>query len=387
MRLLVLNYEYPPLGGGAGVITQKIAEGLSKRGHSVCVVTTWYKGEPEDISIGNLRIIRLKSKREKIYCSNPIEMLSWIRKSKKFLHKFLLTEKFDLCFANFALPGGEVAYSLKLKFRLPYVVISHGHDIPWFAPEQMMWYHAIAYHWIKSICLASERNYVQSEEMKKNIDAFMGRANHKNKIIYNGWDSSIFSPNYQLKKEEFTIIFTGRLVKQKDPMSFLEAIKIIKDKIAEFKVIILGDGPLRRKMEKFVNKNNLKNIVEFKGWVNKNEMLFHYQSGWLSVLPSLNEGMSIATLEALSCGQYVLATKVSNNESLIKPGYNGDFIEKKNPRSIANKIIEFYNEKFTKKYLIPENELAKYHKLYEWDKIIDLYEADLIEIINKTNKL
>jgi glycosyltransferase involved in cell wall biosynthesis len=112
-------------------------------------------------------------------------------------------------------------------------------------------------------------------------------------------------------------------------------------------------------------------------------MLYHYRSAWLSVLPSLNEGMSIATLEALACGQYVLATKVSNNENLITPGDNGDFIEKQNPENIAEKIIEFYNEKFLNHYLIPEEELKKYHKLFEWSDIIDLYEKDLMEIIEK----
>lgn len=383
MRLLILNYEYPPLGGGAGVITQKIAEGLAKKGHQITVVTTWFEGHTEDYYADNLRIIRLKSLRKKVYESNIFEMLSWMFKAKSFLKRHLISERYDLCFANFALPGGEVAFSLKLKFKLPYVIISHGHDIPWFAPEQMMWYHAFTYQWIKTICIASERNYVQSEEMKKNIDAFLGRYSYKNRIIYNGWDSSIFSPDYSLRKNQFIFLFTGRLVKQKDPMTFLQSIKLIKNEIKDFKVIILGDGKLRAKMEKYVAKNNLEYFIEFKSWVDKNEMLYHYRSAWLSVLPSLNEGMSIATLEALACGQYVLATKVSNNESIITPGYNGDFIEKQNPENIAKKIIEFYNEKFLKNYLIPEEELKKYHKLYEWSDIIDLYEKDLMEIIEK----
>ena len=59
---------------------------------------------------------------------------------------------------------------------------------------------------------------------KDNIDAFLGKSfNDKNKIIYNGWDSSIFKPDYSIKKKDFTILFPGRLVSQKDPMSFLKA--------------------------------------------------------------------------------------------------------------------------------------------------------------------
>ncbi|HRW22678.1 MAG TPA: glycosyltransferase, partial [Bacteroidales bacterium] len=151
MKLLVLNYEYPPLGGGAGQISKSISEGLALLGHDITVLTTWYEALAETETLNNVKIIRLKSKRKFVYRSNPFEMTSWIYHAKKFLKEHLKTEKYDLVFANFALPGGEVAYSIKLKFRIPYVIISHGHDIPWFAPEQMIWYHIFTYHWIRTI--------------------------------------------------------------------------------------------------------------------------------------------------------------------------------------------------------------------------------------------
>src|SRR5580700_7464924 len=108
MNLLVLNYEYPPLGGGAGVITQNIAERLATAGHKVTVVTAWYKTEKETEEAGNLKSIRLKAKRKHTYKSNVTEMLSWINVSRKFLKDYCRTEKFDLCFANFTIPGGIV---------------------------------------------------------------------------------------------------------------------------------------------------------------------------------------------------------------------------------------------------------------------------------------
>ena len=72
MNLLVLNYEYPPLGGGAGVITQNISKGLASRGHKITVITTWFENEPEEFTDKNLRVIRLKSKRKKVFQSNPL---------------------------------------------------------------------------------------------------------------------------------------------------------------------------------------------------------------------------------------------------------------------------------------------------------------------------
>ena len=78
MNILILNYEYPPLGGGAGIVTQQLAELLAIQDDKVVVLTTWFSGEPEFHIEGNLTIIRLRSKRKFTYQSNPLEMLSWM---------------------------------------------------------------------------------------------------------------------------------------------------------------------------------------------------------------------------------------------------------------------------------------------------------------------
>ncbi|MBN1253177.1 MAG: glycogen/starch synthase, partial [Bacteroidales bacterium] len=59
MKILILNYEYPPLGGGAGVVSQYHAKGLAEKGHNVTVISTWYKGEAEIETKNNLKIVRL----------------------------------------------------------------------------------------------------------------------------------------------------------------------------------------------------------------------------------------------------------------------------------------------------------------------------------------
>jgi glycosyltransferase involved in cell wall biosynthesis len=383
MKLLILNYEYPPLGGGAGAISKCIAEGFAKLKHEVTVLSTWFTDLDEDSVQNGVRVIRLKSKRKFIYCSNPREMYSWIIYAKKFLNTHLKSETYDLIFANFSMPGGEVAYSMKIKFGIPYTVISHGHDIPWFAPQQMFWYHLFTYHWIRTIIINSEKNFVQSHEMKENIDRFTGPSfSKKNMIIYNGWDSSVFNPDYSKRSKEFVILFPGRLVKQKDPFTFLKALNILKTNNYPFKVHVLGDGPLRKSMEQFVNRHGLNEWVEFKGWVTRDKMIEEYQSGSLTVLPSITEGMSMVVLESLACGQYLITTRVSNNEVLIKHGINGDFVAKRDPEMLASLIAKFYNDKFSENYLISENDLRKYHELYEWDGIVKQYETEFLKIIN-----
>ena len=377
MKLLVLNYEYPPLGGGAGIISKNIAEGLAALGNEVTVLTTYYEGTGEDCIENGVRVIRLKSKRKDVFQSNIREMLSWMICARRFLKKHLQVGKYDLCFANFALPCGEVAYSMKEMFHLPYVVISHGHDIPWFFPEQMMWYHAACYHWIRKICMQSRRNYVQSDEMLSNINAFLGGTTAKNKLIFNGWNRDKFFPDESKRAKKFTILFAGRLVMQKDPMTFLKAVGIAKKSISDFEVHIVGDGKMRKKMEDFVRQNGLESIVFFKNWLAKPEIIVEYQSASLTVMPSLAEGMSMALLEALACGQYVIATKVSNNEKLITAGINGDFVDKKDYKSLADKIIDFHDSMFLQNYIVPSKHFDGLAEQFDWKNIVKQYDEDL----------
>lgn len=267
MRILMLNYEYPPLGGGAGNITKNISQNLAQNGNQVVVVTAWYNNLPErDEQFPNLEIIRIKSKRKHLYHSNPIEMYSWMKLTYKFLEEYLKTHDFDICLANFSIPGGYVALKIKKEFNIPYCVLSHGHDIPWFYKRQMFFYHLILYFVIKSICKQSSRNFVQTDFMKQNIDNFLGKKLfYKNIIIPNGVEffENIIS---ERENEPFTVIFVGRFVQQKDPFTLLKALKKLKRMDIPFKLLMVGDGPLRNKMEKFVDKNGLFNTT-FTGWI------------------------------------------------------------------------------------------------------------------------
>ncbi len=379
MNLLILNYEYPPLGGGAGVISKYHAENLAKQGVRVTVLTTWFEGEKEVEEFERLKIIRLKSKRKFLYKSTPDEWISWIFKTKEFLRTYLKENKIDFCIANFALPSGEVARYLNRKYGLPYVVISHGQDIPWFFPQQMFKYHILTYFWIKNICVRATNLILQTQAMKRNADRFMRKYRNKNIIIPNGCDINMFNPDKTKKKDRFKIIFVGRLVEQKDPMTFLSAIKSVKKELgSDFEVSILGDGPLLKKMQRFVEKNMLNEIVQFRGWLTKEELLYEYQSSHLQVISSKAEAMSVAALESLSCGLYIISTPVSGNTDIIEKGINGDFFGIGNDYVLSQKIIDFYRSKFLNKFSVNDTFLETYRQKFDWENIV----KELSNVIN-----
>ena len=135
-------------------------------------------------------------------------------------------------------------------------------------------------------------------------------------------------------------------------------------------------------MKAFTQKYKLNNIIEFKGWVNKEEMLYEYQSSHIQVITSKAEAMSIAALEALSTGLFLISTPVSGNTDVIESNINGDFIDFSDSKTLSIKIQDFYNKKFLKSYKVPEEFLNDFRNKYNWDNIVE----ELIKILPKKIK-
>jgi len=375
MKLLILNYEYPPLGGGAGVCTKYQAEGLSAIGYQVTVCTTWFSGEKEVEEHENLKIIRLKSWRKKVFRSNPSEMLSWSFHTLRYLIRYKLYKSFDLLLVHFTVPGGLVALPLNLLFKKPYFIISHGQDLPWFCPRELWLYHLIMYLPIRWICSRAEKITVLSQKRLADLNRLTFRKNwYKNHIVPNGCDIDFFKA-YSVEKDHYKlkILFIGRLSEQKDPLTFLRAISIFKTKGIPFTAEIIGDGPLRNKMERYIMTNKLENEICFSGWISKEEIREKYKQAHLLVATSRDEGMSLTMLESLSSGIYLLTTPVSGSENIIINNVNGEFIPQGNPAQIAECIGNFYSGKFISHYRIDRNAIEKIQKQLGWDTYVKSY--------------
>ena len=173
-HILILCYEYPPLGGGAGVVARYHAEGLAKTGHyQVTVLSAWYAGEEEiEERSAFLRVMRVKSKRKHIHQSNPVEMMSWSQKAWEFLQND--PTPYTLSFGHFSIPSSIPAKRLWKTRGVPYIVISHGQDIPWFFPRQMLKYHLVTYFWVKSIIKPAQNLVLLTEKMKEKWGSVYG---------------------------------------------------------------------------------------------------------------------------------------------------------------------------------------------------------------------
>lgn len=375
MKILMLNYEYPPIGGGGGVISKHIAEGLAKLGHEIHVLTSKFQDTPEVSHPNeNLIIIRLKVKRKTDFKSNPIEMLDWVLKTKKYCDSYVKSQKFDLCFANFVLPGGEVALYLKQKFNLKFVVISHGHDIPWVHGKRLWPLYLLGYQKFKRVLNQAEKVFLQTPMMFENLKSFYAKASHKVAIVPNGFSSEVLPKKEN--NEQFQVIFVGRVVKQKDPATLIKGFSNFLNNGGEGILKIFGDGPVRKHLLKALEAVGLQNQILLMGKTSQNEVLEELANSSVYVSTSLNEGMSMAMLEAAATGLPIISTPVSGT-SLILNLENSILIDFKNADELSSALQKVFKI-WKKESVFPtQNQIQFVRENFNWDKINLLYEKHL----------
>lgn len=156
-------------------------------------------------------------------------------------------------------------------------------------------------------------------------------------VVPNGVDIDYFVPDYEQQSSRPTIIYVGRLVNQKDPLTLLGAFRIVHKKIPEVRLLIIGNGILRVRLERFVKQHSLqKSVSLLPGTVDIKEYL---QRSSIFLMSSRYEGSPNILIEAMACGLPVIATRTSGIPELIEHGINGYLVSPGDWESMARLTI------------------------------------------------
>ncbi|MEM4245387.1 MAG: glycosyltransferase family 4 protein, partial [Candidatus Nanoarchaeia archaeon] len=151
MRILMLNYEFPPVGGGASPVTYNLCKWLVKKGHEVDVVTMGYKDLPNFEIVDGVNVYRVKCLRSKKEICYTYEMFSYVLSALPKLLKITKHNKYDIVHAHFIIPTGILAYFLKKYRGLDYIITSHGSDVLGYNKRFDKGYKFFKYPWKKII--------------------------------------------------------------------------------------------------------------------------------------------------------------------------------------------------------------------------------------------
>jgi glycosyltransferase involved in cell wall biosynthesis len=187
-------------------------------------------------------------------------------------------------------------------------------------------------------------------------------------VVNNGIDMQKYDLVKVSKFDSPTISVIGRLINQKRVDDVLYALAIVKKKIPDIKLIIIGKGEEMKSLKKLTIKLHLEKNVEFLGYVKEHmDVIKTLKKCHLFVHASIREGFGIVLLESATCGIPFVATDIEPFVEVTKKGKGGMIFKKKNYYDMADKILEMLKNK--KKYSKKVEECKELAMEYSWDEI------------------
>ncbi len=373
MRLLIVNYEYPPIGAGAASASWFLARTLAGLGHRVSVVTSAF-AEHRGVSLEDgVRIHRIPAWRRRIDRSDTRQMAFFGGSGVVFAPRIVRAERIQGVIVFFTLPSGLVGYWLKARYGLPYVVSLRGGDVPGLVPELNRTHRRI--RWLRRRILRSARAIVANSqglaELSARTDPFPVS------VIPNGVDSALFHPSPRASSADlaggFQILFVGRFQNQKNLALLLDELaRLRREGTAAFTLNVVGDGPLGPKMRERARRLKLDDRTVWHGWVAKPKMVELYQSADCLVNPSLYEGLPNTVLEAMACGLPVVASRVIGNDDLVTEGENGFLFELEEPWQLGSALRYLIQDPATARRMGAAGR-ARLLERYCWEEVAAAY--------------
>ena len=339
-KILILNSEYPPIGGGAGTATANLAHYMATQGMEVKVITARFGNLPALDQSSGFDLIRIPAGRKKADRTNPGEQILFIFTS--FWNSLSLFHQWkpDVIWTFFGFPGGVTALMLKVLFGIPYIVSLRGGDVPGFRPYDFKVFHRIGGPIIKIVWKHAKMVVANSRGLLQLAQNFYNRVPIR--VIPNGVDLNYFKPAHRDGKTT-QLLFVGRVVYQKGLDLLVQALGELPD--SDWMLSIVGDGSYKDPLHELIKEKGLTQRIEFHGWCNKEELLPHLAKAHVFVNPSRHEGMPNAVLEAMACGLPIIATRIAGNEDLVRGGKNGFLVEAEGVKGLQKALRTLINDR------------------------------------------
>ena len=330
----MVNFEFPPIGGGGGKANLRILEELSSHTNlEIDLLTS--ASEPglfEESLSKNIRIIRVGVHKKDLHRWTKLETIEWLWRANKIYKLMIKRNHYDLVHAFFGFPSGLLPYLTRKK--RPYIISLRGSDVPGANPRFSLDYVLLAplfkSIWRSASCLTACSNGLKDRALR-----FL--PNCKIDVTPNGIDLSKFYPENGKNNGTTKLITTGRLSQSKRVELLIEALSILK---SQAKLSIVGGGAMEAKLRKLVAKLQLEDRVEFLGRIEPAKMPKLYRDNNIYLCASETEGMSNSMLEAMASGLPIVTTQCEGVEELI---VGNGIITGETPKEIAKSIDSLLN--------------------------------------------
>lgn len=377
MNILILIHEYPPVGGGGGLIARDLAISLAKRGHRILIVTSHFQGLPNRVTVDGIEIVRLEVNRKEAFRAGFETMLKFVVAASFYTIFQLKDFKADLIHAHFAVPAGAAAFASSIVKRIPYILTVHLGDIPGASPEKTgKWFKRVypltKIIWNKAAYIIAVSEFSRSLSLQSYpVDI---------EVIPNGISREIVFPNLPIEvNDPVRIVFAGRFVPQKNLKQIINSLEKIKD--LNWRCRLIGDGAEREVIESLIREKGLKEKIDLPGWLAPEEVTEAFRNSDILFLPSLTEGLPIVGIQAMASGLAMVVSNAGGNPELVESGKNGFTFDPHDTDGFASALRKLIEEK----ELLNQFREASYEmsRDYDIDVVTDRYEAAFRAVLER----
>ncbi|MGA2171605.1 MAG: glycosyltransferase family 4 protein [Sedimentisphaerales bacterium] len=367
MKILMLNYEFPPIGGGAGQAHLAILKQYAGRDNlTVDVLASAPKpGFSVEKLSHNVIIHTAGVHKKNLHYWRKIEVVEWVARATPPYRRLLKENHYDLVHAFFGLPTGWLCY--RTAEQLPYIISLRGSDVPGGHARLQLEYKLLG-PLLKRIWTKAAALVACSEGLKKRAMRFLPSVNID--VIPNGVDLNRFQPApTRGTAGKLNLLTVGRLSVTKRVEMLIDAIEILRKKGKPVRLTISGGGGLLERLKSLVEQKGLGDIINLTGRIETDKMPDVYRQHDIFVSASMQEGMSNAMLEAMASGLPIVTTRCEGVDELISG--NGFVVEQDSAESLAEAIDKLAQDEQGYKRMCA----AARHRAenFGWNKVAEEY--------------
>lgn len=420
MKILIASDLHWPVLNGVATFSRNLARGMAARGHEVVVIAPSQDGKKSVEIDGNYTIYRVRSTIFPFYQNFRISPTPQLE-----VRKIMLEFQPDIIHIQMLMWIGQAAMLFGRRYDIPVVTTSHAmaenllDNLKKMAPlarpiNYILSDYGRRFHSRADAITSPTRSGIES--FGKHVDKITKHV----EVISNGIDLKEYSPGvasaaiykkFKLPTNKPIVTYIGRVDAEKHLHVLVEAFQTVLESV-DAHLLIVGDGVDREHLEQLVAELNLQDSVTFAGRVSDEDKLELEHVGSLYAITSPAELQSIATLEAMACGQPIVAVDAGALAELCHDGENGYLFELDNSEQAAEGIVKILQdsklrETFSKEslciakkhdleYTLKEFE-ALYHRtmMYKKDEVAGrpdawrdkLLETDLLEYLRAAREV
>jgi glycosyltransferase involved in cell wall biosynthesis len=365
LNILMLHSTAFPPEEGIGNYIYNLSTKLVDRGHNVSIITRGGLKE-ETFEYESFRVIKVP-----FIMAYPFH----VDIHGFFVNRLLKTiaKDFDLIHVHMPLaPALTTRLPVVTTFHTPHFADFYTTDLVDVNQVMIKFLEIFDYRVEKSLISSSNVITAVSQGVKLDLERYYRINSEKVSVLGNAVSDNFLKaiPSLFGKKDPLKILYVGRLDYRKGLLDLIEGMKTVTREIPQARLVIIGKGPLLAQMIKKIINLNLQEKILLKGFVSREDLLSEYLTSSIFVLPSHYEGMATTALEAMSCGDALIATNVRGNSDVVFPNKTGLLVPKKEPIALANAIIYLLKNSDLRETL-SKNARKLIEEKFTWEGVAD----------------